>query len=93
MSQSPFSQDARRSMRPWLFPIAKMLYELAMEQDDEEGASCIARLADERECALWSTEQQLFVMKESLGRSAHAETYLSFFRSYFLEQGVVIEGF
>lgn len=88
-----FTNLARDYMRPWLFPIAKALYELALDQDDEIGSAIIARLADQRDCCALSTEEQLHQMKTDLQRSEHAETYLHYFRQYFKEQEVVLEGF
>lgn len=88
-----FTEEARAYMRPWLFPIAKSLYEMAREQEDPIGSSSIARLANEQECFALSTADQLRQMKTQLLSSPHAGTYLHFFRQYFEEQGIAIEGF
>lgn len=93
MESTVFTNLARTYMRPWLFPIAKALYELALDQDDEVGASIIARLADQQDCYALSTAEQLHQMKIDLQHSEHAETYLHYFRQYFQEQEVVVEGF
>lgn len=88
-----FTELARAYMRPWLFPIAKTLYEMALDQDDEIGAACIARLADQQDCYALSTAEQLHQMKTDLAATPNGNTYLYHFRQYFQEQEVVLEGF
>lgn len=88
-----FTEQARACMRPWLFPIAKTLYEIALEQGDDIGVASIARLANPRDCYVLSTAEQLHQMKNEIQQSDHAETYLQSFRQYFQAQNIDLEGF
>lgn len=86
---SPFDHEARVYLSE-IFPIAKSLFEMAMEDEDEYTASCIARLVERSEVSL---SDRLLRMKQDLSSSPEAETYLSFFRKYFRERGLSVEGF
>lgn len=87
------TEAAREWMRPWLYPIAKTLYEMALERDDEIGAIHIARLANPRDCVRMSTSEQLDQMKANLDATPHGNTYLQHFRDYFQAHGILLEGF
>lgn len=92
-ADSPFSERARHYMRPWLFPVAKAMYELALEHQDDDAAFVISSLANEEGCITMSTVDQLRTMKRFLRRSPHVESYLPPFRSAMEKHGVVIDGF
>lgn len=87
------TEAARERMRPWLYPIAKTVYEMALERDDEIGAICIARLANPRDCFRMSTLEQLDQMKTNLNATPHGNTYLQHFREHFQAHGILLEGF